>query len=512
MMCAHSTTQILTLFFSILLLSITTNNIFAQCEEYGYELSTSTEDVNCYGDNAGQATVASTGCDCIFSGCTFQWSSGHIGHTAEHLEAGEYSVTVTHIEGCVLTATVVINGPDAPFIENIEVEQISCAGNTDGLIRVVPTTTAGPLTFNWSNGMTDNEVNSLAPGDYALTVTNFMGCQYTKTIEIQAPAELELSVEVGNACNGQNNGTATVKVSGGTPPYDVQWNDPLARTTETIMELETGIYSVVVSDANGCEKTYNEVQVINAMPVATVQVEQNNICPNESVQLTATGGAVYTWSPATGLDDAHKANPIATLSATRTYTVTVETLAGCSSTESITIDVENGPEPNIIVFQETIYPGESTQLIATEPNGATFSWSPAEGLNNPNINAPTASPSVTTTYTVTATIANGCTATKEVTIFVESVVGIEDATADEHIRVYPNPANDVLNIALHLQEIQDLNINIFNTVGQVMYQENRLSLSGTYAQQFDISAYQSGLYYVVITAGQERITKKVMVY
>jgi len=160
----------------------------------------------------------------------------------------------------------------------------------------------------------------------------------------------------------------------------------------------------------------------------TVEVNQSpnlgddvSICQGASVQLNdVSGGAIsYTWSPATGLSNASIRNPFAMPLVTTTYTLNVQYPGptDCSTTDVITVFVE---DINVEVSQDqTLCKGEGVSLFAI--GGDIYTWVPATGLSNSNVNNPTASPLVTTTYLVTGTdTITNCTDTASITIFINN--------------------------------------------------------------------------------------------
>ena len=147
----------------------------------------------------------------------------------------------------------------------------------------------------------------------------------------------------------------------------------------------------------------------------------NTICTGGSDQLNVTvnGGTspTYSWAPATGLNFSNISNPLATPTTTTTYSVTVID-GGCSETSSVTVTVMTTPVIIATVDAPIICNGTSTNLHANGTGVINWSWSPAIGLNNPNIANPIASPTTTTTYSVTGTNAGGCTGSTTKTITV----------------------------------------------------------------------------------------------
>ena len=133
------------------------------------------------------------------------------------------------------------------------------------------------------------------------------------------------------------------------------------------------------------------------LPVIT-KSNDTAICNNSSVRLFASGGNNYSWLPAATLSDPNISNPIASPSATTKYFVTVTGNNSCSNIDSVLVKIDPLPvfsvSPNSSVCLKS-----SEQLIAS--GGDTYSWSPDDGLDNPNIGNPIAAPGATTTYTVT---------------------------------------------------------------------------------------------------------------
>ncbi len=175
-----------------------------------------------------------------------------------------------------------------------------------------------------------------------------------------------------------------------------------------------------LANIEGCLDTEaSNIVTVELCPCTLMADGTATICPGDSTPLSASGTGVgtlvYAWTPAASLDDASSANPSATPTVTTTYTVTMTDDRGCSVSEDIIVTVT--PEVMADVGSDVeICEQESIQLSAT--GGSYYLWSPATGLSNPNIADPIASPTSTTTYTVTVTDANLCTDTDEVVVTV----------------------------------------------------------------------------------------------
>lgn len=180
-----------------------------------------------------------------------------------------------------------------------------------------------------------------------------------------------------------------------------------------------GTYSVTtVSDANcSSSGSGSAVITVNAVPTITVN-GSSSICAGSSAALSATGADSYTWSPSAGLNVTSGSSVVASPAATTTYIVT-GTSNGCTSTKQFVLTVKQVPSVSIS-GDTSICKGDATSLTAASDPGATFSWTPATGLDNTNTAFVSAQPSATTTYTLTVDL-NGCPATKDVIITVDDL-------------------------------------------------------------------------------------------
>lgn len=179
---------------------------------------------------------------------------------------------------------------------------------------------------------------------------------------------------------------------------------------------EPGIYDVtlVVFDTNGCFSSDSVTITVNigAFEGGVVQ-PSSPICPGESFQFEAFGGANYSWTPANLLDNPNVFNPTATIYTTTTFNVVISDSCG-SITVPVTLEVF---ENSISVSPDTsICIGASAQLEVVT-NG-TVTWSPSTFLNNPNSLNPISTPTSSITYTVSAVSPNGCLNEDSVTISV----------------------------------------------------------------------------------------------
>ncbi|MGQ0828040.1 MAG: DUF7948 domain-containing protein, partial [Bacteroidota bacterium] len=279
----------------------------------------------------------------------------------------------------------------------------------DGTATVTVSSCGGaPYTYLWMpGGQTTATATNLAPGTYTITV-NYSNCTPLKvdTVIITGTgASPSITVPPKAICqSGSTTLTATPSVTGGT----YSWA-PGGETTQTISvtPASTSTYTVTYTFA-GCAGTGTGLVTVTPTPI--VIVNSPTICNGQTANFTANGGTTYFWSA--GITSTGANTATASPAANTTYTVTGIT-SGCSGTVTTSITVN--PIPTVTVNSLTICPGTTDTLSA---NGATtYVWS--TGATPIAVNQATASPAVTTTYTVTGS-AGGCTASAAAVVTVAS--------------------------------------------------------------------------------------------
>jgi len=294
-----------------------------------------TKPVTEYGQSNGEATVTATG---GWGDYTYIWSNGQTTTTATGLEAGTYTVTVTDSRGCETTCEVTITGPDQ-LVCSIEMDSpVVCYGGADGKATVTVTGGVTPYTYAWDNGETGATATGLDAGTHTVTVTDASGAQSTCEVIITQPeSALQLTAEALNVvtCYDGSDGQATAEATGGWGNYTYSWSN--GQTTATATGLEAGVYTVIVTDAQGCEDT-REVEIAgpatalecSAEVVSHVTIADAN---NGEAVVFANGGwgdYTYHWSNGQATANAMGLAP-------GTYTVTVTDAQGCETQCSVTI-------------------------------------------------------------------------------------------------------------------------------------------------------------------------------
>ena len=247
--------------------------------------------VNCAGTSTGSATVTASFGNIPYS---YLWSTGATNDTLLNVPAGTYYVTVSdQCETTIIDTAVITTNP--PLTATISGTNVSCYNGNNGTAIVEPVNNNPPYLYNWNTGATTQNIINLVAGTYTVTVTDACNATIIKNIDITEPTLLTASItaQTNVTCNGENNGSATVTASGGTSPYSYLWNDPLAQTTATCVNLIAGTYTVTVTDTNLCTATTNVTITQNSTLTANIASQTNVSCNggnDGSATVNATGG------------------------------------------------------------------------------------------------------------------------------------------------------------------------------------------------------------------------------
>ncbi|MEZ4995734.1 MAG: MopE-related protein [Saprospiraceae bacterium] len=181
-----------------------------------------------------------------------EWENGSSSTTLSGLAQGFYALTLTDGNNCSLVDSVLLESPDTLRIQLDSIHHLSCFESADGYLQVSGQGGTPPYQYQWSTGSTIPAVFNLSAGTHTLTLTDFNGCQFIQSIEIEQPELLtaQLLSAVDPLCEGVPNGSISVEAVGGTAPYDFFWIDDVF--TPTRSNLPVGRYELIVTDTNGC--------------------------------------------------------------------------------------------------------------------------------------------------------------------------------------------------------------------------------------------------------------------
>ena len=331
----------------------------------------------------------------------YQWSTGEVTQSIVVSESGMYHVTVTDVNGCSTTGLhEIIAAPiPEPFIQ---LPPITC-DSLPALLQVLGT--GGPyVSYLWSpTGETTSEIVAFETGTFSVWVANAYGCtgtSFEETVVIGNGPDAGISVMPLN-CN-----EAAILTASGEGYYD--WST--GETSQSITIVNSGTYSLTVSDDNDCSDTA-EVTVSISGVLEVEVLGPPSICEGESVTLNVSATFdSYLWSGGETTAEISVSQP-------GTYAVTVSDASGCTGVGSLTISAAPLPEPEI--FGPDGFCNGDTVTLALNDAFVTILWSNGSTTQSINVTEPNL-------YSVVVTNASGCTGVDEWAIgtFPETEVNI----------------------------------------------------------------------------------------
>ncbi|MDX2247619.1 MAG: PKD domain-containing protein [Bacteroidia bacterium] len=252
-----------------------------------------------------------------------------------------------------------------------------------------------------------------------LILTDSASCNISdtvfRTIVVFPPPDVDAGPDV-NTCAGD-----TITLQSSDPFISYQWSpstgliSPDSLQQVSVVPPSSGQYILTVTDVNGCEAQDTVAVFVDNTFKVTARPD-SVVCRGGSFLLNAgsNGGILYEWTslPQANISNPAIANPaVANLDTTTMFYIRSENALGCESLDSVRIEVFE-----VFTLEDTFVCDGNSILLQTN-NGVSWIWTPNNGtLSSTTISSPVASPLATTTYTVTATSADGCISTKDILV------------------------------------------------------------------------------------------------
>lgn len=377
---------------------------------------------------------------------TINWSgpgiiSGQGTATININAAGLYSVTVPNTSNaCAGVGTVFVN--QTPTVSIALSNNTLCSQPLNGSPATITVSASGAISYTWtSNAGANFTPNNTAgpfnfpsagippPNNYTIGVTGSNGvCSNTASASFIVLPNPVLTVSNGSMCSG----TSTTLTATGASAYTWSPGTGLNTTTGSMVIAnpnQSMIYSVIGTSLGCNSATQNSNLTVVPNPTITLSPASPTICAGSSINLSGAGANTYNWAPSTGLSSSVGSNVSASPPSTQEYTV-VGTSNTCTHSAIITVTVI--PVPVLITSSttNTICAGYSANLTVT--GAGNYSWSPSTGLNTAFGGFVTATPGVTTIYTIIGN--NGlCTGTATLPVYVVPLPDVNISTPNPFI-------------------------------------------------------------------------------
>ena len=457
-------------------------------------------DVLCNGQSNAIATASVTGGTIGYSYTWLPISVLSTTNTASSLSAGNYTLSVTDANSCVVTQTFVINEPNSLVAVISNTTQANC-GVANGSASITVTGGTAVFTYSWTTPSTTYTTsaattNSLSAGNNNVTVTDVNGCTTQTNVTITNPNAPSIAITFTNVlCYNMASATASANVVGGTPAYTYSWSN--GGTTPVISNVIAGSYTLTVIDASLCKatQTLSITQPTSAVNLVS-SVTGNIACFGQStgaVTTTVTGGTpayTYTWQPG-GFVTSSLSNVVGGI-----YTVTVRDNNGCTQTNTVIIA---SPTSSL-----TISLTNSVQSICEQSNGSinidvsggtlsyNYLWN--TGSQNQNLTNVAAG-----SYTLIVTDNNGCK---------DTLALVLDCKLDLFIPELFSPNGDSRNDKFEIKAIANYpnnTISIFNRWGSLVYSKHKYNNEwdgkANVTDAVGKSLLPCGTYYVILDFG-----------
>jgi len=338
-----------------------------------------------------------------------------------------YRIGVKDADGTSLTVSTSVGGPDPILITSYSSTDITCNNDNDGSITVTASGESGSHLFDLAGPVTAGNSSGYFPnlpgGTYTVTVRDGGTCtssDVTPIISIINPAQIDVSTDLVShvGCNGESTGAIDITPTGGTPNYIFNWTGPngFSESTEDISGLAAGPYSLTITDAKDCSRSFPNLVTITENPplTATFTVTDVNCGPPVSsndgtIDATIAGGSgtyTFAWTGPNGFSETTE--DITGLEA-GSYVLEVSDDAGC--VQSMTPQSVNQPaeltastsQVDISCFGETN--GSINLSVAGGISPYTFAWTGPSGFTSTNEDISSLGAGA---YSVTVTYSGSC--------------------------------------------------------------------------------------------------------
>ncbi|MDW3650462.1 MAG: PKD domain-containing protein [Bacteroidia bacterium] len=293
------------------------------------------EDIDCANEASGFIGLEIGG---GASPLSYEWSNGSQESFVGGLEAGEYEVEITDLNGCKIDSSFTIESLNPELGLEYSTSHAACDGTPIGSINLNAFGGVGGYSYSWNIGGEGSMRENLEAGSYIVTTQDQLGCSREDTILVEQAGDLSVSVAQLQkpACSEDVNGFISLDIEGGSGTYNIFWDH--GDTTQNIDQLGPGLYTGYVLDTDGCNKLLPEILL--EAETADPEADFDYSISGSTIGFTELSehATSYLWDFGDGTAKSSEANPAHFYMNNGTYTITLIVSNTCSS-DTITKEV-----------------------------------------------------------------------------------------------------------------------------------------------------------------------------
>jgi hypothetical protein len=440
---------------------------------------------------------------------------------------GLYRLEVTDANGCTQYLEQLIQPSKLPRITSVETTEVLCYGDSTGTARIAAVTAGepyAPYSFTWSNGDTGEFSNRFEKGQHSVTISDENGCSTTYYFDIGQPDSLRLRISESKEphCFGYSDGYIRTQTTGGKGNYTYEWST--GETTAHIENLTKGDYWVRVTDENGCMDERHIT--LNEPDYQYIDLGEDVLmCPGNTHVIDGGNYVSYRWF--TDKEDISRERYLSVTKEDRYY-LEAKTPDGCSAWGDIGISIGNNALKADMLLASEAAVGDTLiifELSNLPLDSLKWEYDPAVFEQIPITDEYYKSPYVlqlrclqTGVYNISLmAYSGGCYAPAVKQI---EIVEAEDWDDDwwkakepliQSLTQYPNPTNGIFIVEMELREPAEARFVIFEVASGICVNQRTEAGSDYYNVSYNLTHLQTGVYVLIVTAGNERKQIKIII-